>query len=315
MLRSIADHLFWAARYLERAQWRARLVDVNYNLLLEVPPRAADPWEPLLRITGEVETFGAHHSHADERAVVNFFTLDQENPSSIRTCIASARANLHAMRHQVPTELWLELNRLYLETATWPADALALGSIPMFFATLRERFYTISGVMRNTMPRNNAWDFSQAGTMLECADNVSRLLDVKYHFLLPRPEDVGGPADNRQWAGLLRSASSLEAFWQIYGNTMRADRVVDILLFNAEVPRSARFCADRIAAALKRIAARHPAGEPGALQEERLVELLAGTSAQQVMRGGLHEFLLTFQHECAALASRIATAYMPSESL
>ena len=310
MLRSIADHLFWAARYLERAQWRARLVDVNYNLLLEVPPRAADPWDPLLKITGEAESFGAHHSVADERSVVNFFTLDRDNTSSIRSCIETARTNLRAMRHQIPTELWLEVNRLYLDAIDWPADALALGSIPAFFAALRERFYTISGVVHNTMARNNAYDFVRVGTMLECADNVSRLLDVKYHYLLPRIEDVGGAADIRQWAALLRSASSLEVFWQIYGNAMRAERVVDVLLFNGEVPRSARFCADRIAGALERIAGRHPA-DGAALGQEKLVEMLAGSSAQSVMRTGLHEFLLAFQDECAALATRIARAYMP----
>ena len=312
MLRSIADHLFWAARYLERAQWRARLVDVNYNLLLEVPPRAADPWDPLLRITGEVEAFGAHHSHADERSVVNFFTLDRANPSSIHSCIRTARTNLRAMRHQIPTELWLEINRLYLDANNWPSDALALGSIPAFFTALRERFYTISGVVQNTMARNNTYDFVEAGTMLECADNVSRLLDVKYHYLLPRFEDVGGPADIRQWAAVLRSASSLEVFWQIYGNEMRAERVVDILLFNAEVPRSARFCADRLAAALERIAGRHHEDSP-ALGQERLVEILDRSCASAAIRRGLHEFLLAFQNECAALATRIATAYMPLE--
>jgi len=312
MLRSVADHLFWAARYLERAQWRARLVDVNYNLLLEVPPRDADPWDPLLKITGEAESFGAHHSQADERSVVNFFTLDRANSSSIRSCIEAARTNLRAMRHQIPSELWLEVNRLYLEATNWPADALALGSIPAFFATLRERFYTISGVVQNTMARNNAYDFFETGTMLECADNVSRLLDVKYHYLLPRLEDVGGPTDIRQWAALLRSASSLEVFWQIYGNTMRADRVVDILLFNGEVPRSARFCADRIAAALDRIAARHPS-HGSELGQERLVEMLASSSAAAAISAGLHEFLVALRLECAALATCVAAAYMPLE--
>jgi uncharacterized alpha-E superfamily protein len=313
MLRSIADHLFWAARYLERAQWRARLVDVNYNLLLEVPPRDTDPWNPVLGITGETETFGAHHSHADERSVVNFFTLDRKNSSAIRSCIESARTNLRAMRHQIPTELWLEINRLYLDAMNWPADALALGSIPAFFAALRERFYTISGVVHNTMARNNAYDFFQLGMMIECADNVARLVDVKYHYLLPRLEDVGGAADVRQWAALLRSASSLEVFWQIHGNAMRADRVVELLLFNGEVPRSARFCADRIAAALDRIAARDPAAERAEMGQSKLVEMLAATSAPVAITDGLHEFLLGFQKECAELATRVEAAYMPSE--
>jgi uncharacterized alpha-E superfamily protein len=310
MLRRIAEQLFWTARYLERAQWRARLVDVNYNLLLEVPPRDADPWDPLLAITGEAEAFGAHHSCADERSVVNFFTLDRDNPSSIRRCIEAARANLSSMRHQAPTEVWLEINRLYLDAIAWPADALALVSIPGFFATLRERFYMIGGVIQATMPRDTGFDFLEAGTMIECADNVARLLDVKYHYLLPRFEEVGGAADGRQWAALLRSASSLEAFRQIYGNAMRAERVVEILLFNGEVPRSIRFCADRIASALTRVAGRHSNGTAPRVDASRLGSLLSGKSASSVIHDGLHEFLLGINRECAALSERIATAYM-----
>jgi uncharacterized alpha-E superfamily protein len=310
MLRRIAEELFWAARYLERAQWRARLVDVNYNLLLEGPPRDSEPWEALLAITSEVEAFGTHHSHADERSVVNFFTLARENPSSIRRCIEEARTNVASMRHQVPSEVWLEINRLYLDAMSWPADAHELASIPSFFTALRERFYMIGGVIQATMPRGLAFDFVEAGTMLECADNVARLLDVKYHYLLPHAEDVGGDADGRQWAALLRSASSLEAFRQIYGNAMKADRVVEILLFNGDVPRSARFCADRIALVLGRIASDHPEPKTHQVDENRLSSLLAQQSAKTVIREGLHEFLMDFQDECAALATRIATAYM-----
>ena len=310
MLRRIAQQLFWAARYLERAQWRARLVDVNYNLLLEVPPRDADPWEALLAITGEAESFGAHHSRADERSVVNFYTLDRANPSSIRCCIETARGNLSSMRHQVPTEVWLEINRLYLDAMSWPADALALISIPGFFTTLRERFYAIGGVIQATMPRDLAFDFIETGTMLECADNVARLLDVKYHYLLPRLEDVGGADDNRQWATLLRSASSLEAFRQVYGNAMQADRVVELLLFNGDVPRTARFCADRIASALARIAGRYPESEGPDVEPDRLATLLRGSSAAAVIHDGLHEYLLNFERECAALSNRVAAAYM-----
>ena len=313
MLRRVAGQLYWAARYLERAQWRARLVDVNYNLLLEVPPRDADPWEPLLAITGETETFGAHHSRADERAVVNFFSLDRANSSSIRGCIEAARTDLRALRHQIPSELWLEINRLYLDAEKWPDDALALGGIANFFADLRERFYAISGIVRNAMARDAAYDFFETGTMIECADNVARLLDVKYHYLLPRLDDVGGPADLRQWAALLRSASSLEVFRRTYGNAMRADRVVELLLFDGEVPRSARFCADRIAAALERIAKREAADSLNELEADRLVALLACSSADAAIKSGLHEFLLDFQGECATLATRIADAYMPED--
>jgi uncharacterized alpha-E superfamily protein len=115
VLRRIAGSLFWSARYLERAQWRARLVDVNHRLLLEVPPREADPWEPLVRITAEQDQFFTLHSRADEKSVMDFFVFDRENRSSIRSCIEAVRSNLSPLRHLISSELWLEINRLYLE--------------------------------------------------------------------------------------------------------------------------------------------------------------------------------------------------------
>jgi len=99
MLRRIADNLFWAGRNLERAEWRARLVDVNYHLLIETPPRDSAPWEPLLAIFGEIEQFAEHHSIADEASVLDFFTLDLENPNSIKSCIEVSRNNLRSLRH------------------------------------------------------------------------------------------------------------------------------------------------------------------------------------------------------------------------
>ncbi|MGH7836986.1 MAG: alpha-E domain-containing protein, partial [Candidatus Binataceae bacterium] len=120
-------------------------------------------------------------------------------------------------------------------------------------------------------------------------------------------------ADIRQWAALLRSASSLEAFRRLYGNALRVDRVVALLLFNGAIPRSARFCADRIAAALARIAARGADAGAPQLGQERLIQWLTESSPHAAIAAGLHEFLLGFQRECAALATRIAAAYMPQD--
>jgi uncharacterized alpha-E superfamily protein len=310
VLRRIAGQLFWAARYLERAEWRSRLIDVNYHLILEVPPHDADPWEPLLAITGEGDKFGIDHSQVDETSVVNFFTFARENPSSIRSCIESARTNLSSLRHLISSELWLEVNRLYLDAQMWSPNGLAQTGMSAFYAELRERFYAIIGIIGSTLPRDLAYDFIQTGTMLERADNVSRLLDVKYHYLLPRSENLGGQADIRQWAAVLRSASALEAFRRTYGNAIRVDRVVELLVFNPEFPRSMRFCADRIALLLERIAARQPENMQPTLSCENLRAPIVKGSAAAVIDAGLHEFLLTVQQECAAAGQQIFDACM-----
>jgi uncharacterized alpha-E superfamily protein len=313
VLRRIAGSLFWAARYLERAHWRARLVDVNYHLLLEVPPRDVEPWEPLVRITAEEDLFVAKHSHATEASVIDFFVFDKENRSSIRNCIESVRANLSPLRHLISSELWLAVNRLYLETQGWSAQALAAAGVSAFFAELQRHFYTIDGIIVDTMPRDLTYDVMAIGTMLERPDNVSRLLDVKYHYLLPRLEDIGGPADLRQWAAVLRSASAFEAFRKVYGNAIMVNRVVEILVFDPAFPRSMRFCIDRVAQALERISSRED--EPASPNPpcEGLLSMLQAGSADQTITDGLHEFLIDVETSCARLADHIIDRYMSLE--
>lgn len=314
MLRRIAGDLFWSARYLERAQWRARLLDVNYRLLLEVPPRDADPWEPLVQITGEMDHFGANHSRADESSVLQFFTFDRESRSSIRRCIELVRTNLGPLRHLISSELWLAVNKLYLESQEWSAETLASAGPAAFFTELGEHFYTIAGIIESTLPRGHSYDFMQLGTMIERADSVARMLDVKYHYLLPRLEDIGGPADLRQWAAVLRSASALEAFRKTYGNAIRVDRVVEILVFDPAFPRSVRFCADQIAASLERIASEgQNQRPPGGLPSDVLIGFLRNASAAGAIAEGLHNFLLIVQKECATIANLAFGQYMSLE--
>ena len=214
MLRRIADNLFWAARNLERAEWRARLVDVNYHLLIETPPRDSAPWEPLLAIFGEIELFTKTHSIADETSVLDFFSLDLENPNSIRSCIYVARDNLRSLRHYVSSEFWLDVNTLYLTAQNWTPEVFVNPGVYSFFSDLRDCFYRISGIRQSTLPRDLAYDFMRLGIMLERAEEVTRMLDVKYHFLMParghrgrrRPAAMGGRAAQRLGAGGLSQA-------------------------------------------------------------------------------------------------------------
>ena len=313
MLRRVANDLFWAARNLERAEWRARLVDVNYRLLIETPPRNSAPWEPLLAIFGEIEPFAARYSIADERSVLNFFTLDPENPNSIRNCINLARENLRALRHHVSSELWLDVNTLYLSAQNWTPEVFDSPGVYAFFSDLKDWFYRIRGIRHSTLSRDLAYDFMRLGIMLERAEEVSRMLDVKYHFLMPRPEDIGGAADLMQWAAVLRSASALEAYRMRFGNSIRRENVVDILLFDSAFPRSACYSIDSVAESLRRIASK--GGEPRPIPqgvEEFQNELRTG-SAPQVISRGLHEFLLHIQESCDAIFAQIYDEYLKTE--
>ena len=317
MLRRIADHLFWMARYLERAEWRARLADVNFHLLVESPTGDPHPWAPLLAITGEAELFARDYNTPSEDRVLEFFTFDARNPSSIVACINFARENARGLRHRISSELWIEINTLHLEAQNWSPEVFQRPGVYAFFAELRNRFYRIAGINHSTLPRDLEFDFIQVGTMLERAENVTRMLDVKYHYLLPKVADVGGPIDRMQWAAVLRSASALEAYRRAYGNLIAVERVVEFLLFDSSFPRSARFCLDRLETALDRIrettAAPASARAPADSACESLAYALRDNDVGRVIGEGLHEFLMKVQDHCAEIGSVIYDHYLRFE--
>ncbi|HUY25887.1 MAG TPA: alpha-E domain-containing protein [Candidatus Binataceae bacterium] len=315
MLRRVANHLYWTARYLERAEWRARIVDVNYHLLVESPPGPSGAWGAMLAITGDRDDFNTRYEKDDEASVLAYYAFDENNASSIRSCIGSARENCRALRHRISSELWLEINTLYLDAQRWTPRELEAAGVYGFFSELRERFYRIAGVIQTTISRDVGFDFLTIGRSLECAENISRLLDVKYHLLLPRLEDVGSPLDLSQWAALLRSASALEAYRRAYGNLIRADKVVEILLFDGSFPRAARFCLDHLGAALGRVeaAGMHANGGDRAPAAHALGVRLRAGAAPTVIESGLHEYLLGIQDDCAQIGEQVFAEYLKFE--
>jgi uncharacterized alpha-E superfamily protein len=315
MLRRIAGNLFWLGRYIERVEWRARLLDVNYRLLVENPAEATDEWWPLLAVTGEWDLFAEHYAAYDERSILAFFTFDPHNRSSIASCIEYARENCRTVRNRISSELWLEINTLHLEAKRWTSERMLSQGVVAFFAELRERFYRISGVIQSTLPRDSGYDFLSLGRWLEAAENVTRLLDTKYHFLLPSLADAGSSLDLSQWAALLRSASALEA----YRNSITIERVVEFMLFDAAFPRAARFCVERLEMALNRIAGSSPtelkAENPSAKvpTAHALGSKLRTGNASAAIADGLHEYLLAIQADCAAIGDEIFTSYCKYE--
>ena len=313
MLRRIASHLFWTARNLERAEWRARLLDVNYHLLIESPPRDIEPWAPLLAIFGEREVFAESYATADDASILNFFALDTDNPNSIRSCINTARNDAISLRHYISSELWLDLNTLFLTAQEWTPELFVSPGVFAFFADLKDSFYTLSGILQSTIPRDIAYDFMQLGIMVERAEDVARLLDVKYHFLLPRLEEVGGSIDILQWAAVLRSASGLEAYRKRFGNSIRIDNVIEILLFDRSFPRSAQFALEMLATSLNPIQSQAPDPAPAFAQLDDLLALMRSKQPVEVIKSGLHEFLIRIQDGCAALGDEVFQRYLKSD--
>jgi uncharacterized alpha-E superfamily protein len=245
--------------------------------------------------------------------VLDFFTLDLENPNSIRSCINVARDNLRALRHYVSSEYWLDVNTLYLAAQSWTPEMFVIPGVYTFFSDLKDCFYRISGIRQSTLPRDLAYDFMRLGIMLERAEEVSRMLDVKYHFLMPRLEDIGGAADLLQWAGVLRSASALEAYRKRFGNAIKLDNVIDILLFDPTFPRSARYSIESLEVSLRRIASKGEAPRVIPKGVADLLDDLRLEKAPEAIQSGLHEFLLHVQESCDGISTQIYDQYLKAE--
>ena len=252
MLGRTANDLFWMSRYIERAENIARLLEVGYRIALL--PREGhgqdEEWQSTLRSAGCEKGYLAKYGAYDTRDVVNFMLFDADNPSSVYSCLATARRNARAQRTALTREMWESLNGAWLEFSAKDADGLAPNALPPLFDWIKERSALFRGALLNTILRNDTFYFSQLGTFLERADNTARILDVKYYVLLPHNEIVGGEIDSVQWAAILRSVSAHRSYRWVYKDSYKPWRIADYLILNRQMPRSLRSCYEEIVLAL-----------------------------------------------------------------
>jgi uncharacterized alpha-E superfamily protein len=234
--------------------------------------------------------------------------MDEDNPSSIYTCIRLARDNAHAVRWQITSEMWETLNATWIEMASFPRENVSGPDAMRFLDWVKERSHLFRGVTYGTIMRGEAFNFSRLGTFIERSDATARILDVKYHILLPRVEDVGGALDYYQWAALLKSVSSFETYRTIYRDQIRPINVAELLILDRRMPRSLAACLEQIMAALDRVQGQNdqPAKRLAAELQARLVH----GDIDEIFSGGLHEYLTTFLEDISELGMRIQRAYL-----
>ncbi|VBB68946.1 Protein containing domains DUF403 [invertebrate metagenome] len=276
MLSRTADNLYWMARYVERAENMARLLDVSYRL--SQLPRANDhssaEWETALSITGQLPSFLARHDTITASNVIAFVALAPDNPSSIVSCLHQARENARAERGVIPSELFESLNAAWLELRETTYVKVVEMNFRAFFDWVKERSHLFRGVSVGTMVRGDGFRFNRLGTFVERADNTARLLDVKYDVLVHEAGepmatlssvqrqsesngssgvDIGDAVDYYQWGALLRSVSGFKAYRMLYRDTIRPQQVTELLIFRHEFPRSLHACYDDIQHVLERL--------------------------------------------------------------
>lgn len=314
MLSRIADCVYWMSRHLERAGNTARLVEINLIHLVEAEdalPEAAQ-WKPLLSIGGNEETFAACYDGAPITAerTIRFITEERSNPSSIRSSLRLARENARVVRDRISKEMWEAINEMWLDLGRELDNPVAARRSPALYAEVRRGVARFHGLTASTMMRGKAFGFYLLGTMIERADMSARLLDVKYHLLLPDLSMVGSSLDYYQWAALLKSLSGFEAYRRRYHAGLQAADVAEFTIFEPDFPRSLRFCVEQMREALGEIGRAEGRSEAAVAD---LLALLEGGSAREVFASGLHEFLRGFLERVAALNEALVAEYFDAD--
>jgi len=300
VLSRTADHLYWMSRYMERAENITRFVEVANRVSLSAGRDRAAPWRPVLTIAGGETAFAERYGERTAGAVVEFSVLDPINPSSIYTCLRSARENAHAVRSVIPAETWEALNATWLEARGLDGPRLREQGLIAFCEWVRERSHQFRGIVYGTMLRDEAYQFIRLGTFLERADNTARLLGVRATGVRAGITEVD-PDDQLHWAAVLRSVSAFKAYRSLFGDELIPMKAVELLVMRADLPRSLHGCLDQVRIILERL---NPGAECTRLAGSAYSQIHYGR-LDQLMARGLTRFVSEFITANNALGARI----------
>ncbi len=319
MLARSAENLFWVARYIERADFSARMIDAA--LRLATLPKAyggdGNEWVSPLAAVGNLDLFRQVHDTQDQNTVFNFLAFDRENPSSIRNCIANARRAARAVRTALTLEMWESINAAWLElrrieSERDPQNPMSREEVDRFLEFVKAISRDFDGAAYRTMLRDDAYWFNRIGLYAERADNTARILDVKYHLLLPQSEEIGGTLDYFQWTAILRSVSALTAYHWVYRESVKPWLVMDLLVQRSEMPRSLVSCYENIARYLDLIGQHYGQQGPSQRLARSVHATLVNSSREEIFQRGLHEFVTDFISSNNRLGGMLAEQYFPS---
>ena len=306
MLSRTADHLFWMSRYTERAENTARLLDVNYqtSLLPQSAEVAQMGWQGLLSISELLPSYQARHGDITPDRVMEFMVKDEDNPSSIISCLRAARENARAVRGSLTTEVWETQNQTWLELNRMLKSGAFERDPGQFFEWVKFRSHLSRGVTVGTMLMDEALHFMRLGTFLERADNTARLVDVKFHavahdfFGQSQSQGEGQVQAKEQdhdfyhWSAILRSVSGFEIYRKVYRDVIQPERVAELLILRADMPRSLHACLNEVVNNIAMVS-----DDPAIDSYRRAGKLRAEMEfgrIEEILANGLHAYLTQF---------------------
>jgi uncharacterized alpha-E superfamily protein len=316
MLSRTADHLYWMARYMERAENTARMLDVNYqtSLLPQSADAAEKGWKGLLSISELSGDFGERYGAIDARSIMDYMVRDEKNPSSIYSCLLAARENARAVRGTLTTEVWETQNQTWLEFKRMIASNVFQKDPGEAFEWVKFRSHLSRGVTVGTMLQDEAFHFLRIGSFLERADNTARLLDVKFHAMdteFTNPMNGNGKDqeyDFYHWSAILRSMSGFEVYRKAYRNVIRPEKVAELLILRPDMPRSLAACMNEVVSNLERVA-NEQSGETLRCAGRIRSDLQYGR-IDEIVATGLHAFLTQFLERVGTLGAGISRDFL-----
>lgn len=312
MLSRNAANLYWLGRYVERADYVCRLIEATIRLaaLPASHGGASNAWESAIHSASASAAFAATGRRFNEADVGHFLALDPAHPGSIRSSLEAARTNARSLRTALTSETWQAINSAWLELQRFGTEAADPITLVRLVETVKQSLLAFDGAAHRNQLRESTYWFMRLGTSIERADNTARLLDHKYHILLPRGERIGGSLDYFQWTTILRTVSAYTAYRWVYRDAVKPWLVADLLILNPAMPRSLAACYDDTVFYLDRLARDRGRQGPANRLAVAGLKRLQSSSIDSLFQQGLHEFLLQFIADNNTLGDAIAEQYL-----
>ncbi len=312
MLSRTAENLYWTARYLERADSIARLLEVAYRISL-IPNTEEgynNEWESILATSGIKKEYLSIYKEIKKNNIEYFLLFDDRNYSSVKNCISKARENIKMVRTAVTLEVWNAVNSFFYNFVDLTKRKYFSKDLPEIIDLIKRNVNLIKGTIINTQLLNDGFDFLILGNYFERADFTARIIDVKYFILLPSTSLIGTQIDNFQWSLMLRSVSSYRAFKWAYGNSeIDYTKIIDFLVLNEKCPRSLFFSVEKINYHLKRLKDDYKDKKLFSSKIEHLFKKLKLLTVNDILDEGLHEFLRNFIEDISIVYQDLEKKY------
>jgi uncharacterized alpha-E superfamily protein len=311
MLSRIADSLFWTARYMDRAENAARLLDVTHLMLLEeAQQRYPLRWDAVIRIAGSPELFSSLYDEATPETIRDFLLFSEDHQNSVLSCVQRVRENARTIRDRISREMWEHINSLYHRTRDVCSTARTDEEIHRVCRDTITASHTFNGITDGTLPHDEGWHFIQAGRALERATHTARVVDVEYHKLVDsRAQDTH--ADFYQWRAVLRSVAAGEIYGRAYHSWIEPEKVAELLILNKHHPRSVRLNISWLQASLRAVsgAAPHSYLNEAERLTGKLHDALVYDRIEDIFARGLHPFLEDISSSCRRIGQEISRSY------